>query len=110
MFVDHCVVSPDLLCVGQLCIFVPILEWDNPAGKTFEARSQYALHPYKQEVSTGLAHQRQEAQSANQHPQPNPPTRNYTESSTLLACQQQNLSKHLNTVKILHVGYFSINV
>lgn len=61
-------VSPDVLPVGQLCISVPILEWDNPAGKTYEARSQYALHPSKQEVPKGLAHQRQEAKSANQHP------------------------------------------
>ncbi len=51
---------------------VPILEWldGTTQREKHKARSQYALHPSKQEVPKGLAHQRQEAQSANQHPQP----------------------------------------
>ncbi|ROL28108.1 hypothetical protein DPX16_11238 [Anabarilius grahami] len=68
---------------------VPILERldGTTQREKHEARSQYTLHPSKQEVPKGLAHQRQEAQSANQHPQPTPPTGKYTEISTLPACQ-----------------------
>ncbi|KAK2874343.1 hypothetical protein Q8A67_021496 [Cirrhinus molitorella] len=54
---------------------VPIFEWldGTTQREKHQARSPYALHPSVQEVLKGLAHQRQEAQSANQHPQPTPP-------------------------------------
>lgn len=85
--------------------------WDNPAGK-HEARSQYTLHPSKQEVPKGLAHQRQEAQSANQHPQPTPPIGKYTKNLNLARRPITDLQR-----KLLHIfyllgvlGWFGLNL